>query len=229
MTTPLDARSLGEQIAEHVARDIIDGRIPEGTRVSEVELAARFGTSRSPVRDAVRILGLENLLDGSPRRQMTVVRFDYRSVANLYLVRSRLYGLAASLHATIGERADQDVLVESSHEMIRAAETDDQPLFAEANLRFHDVLFSTCGNPLLEGALNGLGALTTAYLQTRVRVVPGRLHDAGRGHLAAAEAMVDHDAARAQHAMQTVIVSAGRSLIMHESGDPELAALLDIP
>jgi len=229
MTTPLDARSLGEQIAEHVARDIIDGRIPEGTRVSEVELAARFGTSRSPVRDAVRILGLENLLDGSPRRQMTVVTFDNRSVANLYLVRSRLYGLAASLHATIGARSDQDVLIEASNDMIRASETTDQELFADANLRFHEVLFATCGNPLLERTLNGLGGLTTAYLQTRVRAVPGRLRDAGLGHLEAAEAIRDRDAFRAQQAMQGVIVGAGRSLIVHESGDAELAALLDIP
>lgn len=225
----LNAKSLGEQIADILAQDIMAGRLSEGVKLGEVELAARFGTSRSPVRDALKILAREHFVEISPRRQVTVQAFNIDSIANIYLIRSRLYGLAAAQHAMFGAAEDHAVLLASGSAMLDAAEVDDRDAFGEANLIFHHLLTSTCGNPVLENAIAGLGEFAVSYLQGRVRAVPGRLLEAAQGHLRTAEAIRDRDPVAAEKAMKGVITGAGRAMITTEAPErAELLAMLEL-
>lgn len=224
----LNAKSLGEQMAEVLARDIMDGKLEAGARLGEEELAARFGTSRSPVRDALKILDREQFVSISPRRQVNVQPFDYQSIANIFLVRSRLYGLAAAQHAMSGSAEHHERLLHDGHQMLVAAQKDDQALFGEANSDFHNLLTSTCGNPMLENAISSIGAIAVAYLQARVRTVPGRLHDSALGHIAAAQAIMAREPSRAEPLMSSIITGAGRTVLLAEAPErTDLIAMLE--
>lgn len=96
-------RSLPEQIAEACGRMIVEGRLRPGQRLTEMDLADRFGTSRGPVRDALRLLERRRLVDVLPRRGAFVRRLSLDMIADLFNVRIALAGLAIR---TLAERPD---------------------------------------------------------------------------------------------------------------------------
>jgi DNA-binding GntR family transcriptional regulator len=94
-------RSIPEQIAEQVGAAIIDGRHRPGERLIETELAAGFGVSRGPIREALRILERRHLIEIQPRRGAYVRAVSLNSIADLFNTRMALSALAAQLMAQL--------------------------------------------------------------------------------------------------------------------------------
>src|SRR3546814_12657654 len=102
-TDPVDERaaidlkersdSLVGRIAADVARAITEGRLTPGADLNSVELAARFGTSRTPVREALMLLEKEGLVEIPPRRRPRVSHVSLEEVEELYQIRVALNGL----------------------------------------------------------------------------------------------------------------------------------------
>ena len=156
------------------------GLFRPGERLVESELADRFGFSRTPIREALQRLETQSLLtrDG---RSLIVASLDHNQLAELYVVRAELEGLAARLaarHAT-----DEEVHV--LREMIEADRvlTGDPRLLARANRRFHRQLHLASHNRFLVQQLD-LVYRSMALLATT------SLSAAGRG----AAALTEHDA-----------------------------------
>src|SRR3954451_19955448 len=97
--------SLVAKIATEIAGRIVDGSLPPGADLNSVDLAARFGTSRTPVREALMLLEKEGLVEIPPRRRPRVVRFSLRDIEEIYEVRSALNGLMMELFVA---NADED-------------------------------------------------------------------------------------------------------------------------
>src|SRR5262249_46641479 len=97
--TPLTATSLADEIAFRLRSDILEGALPLGTRLQQDELCARFGVSRTPVREALRQLQALNLITLAPSRGATVRIPSRRELIEVYELRSDLDGLAARLAA----------------------------------------------------------------------------------------------------------------------------------
>lgn len=148
---PRDLRpqALGEQIAEVLAQAIVSKRIPPGAKLSEEELAAQFGTSRTPVRDAFKLLAAEHLVIIMPRRGVRVLDFDGRRIVDIYQIRGRLHGLAAGLAAERAAADQRSDLVSCAEQMKTASAADDLEAFLEANLTFHTVLEAAADNVFL--------------------------------------------------------------------------------
>lgn len=97
--------TLRERIVDAVRDSIIKGDLKPGSRVSEPELARRFGISRTPVREALRQLDSEGFLSILPRRGARVSQFDRRDYMEYYQLKALLEGYAARLATpTITER-----------------------------------------------------------------------------------------------------------------------------
>lgn len=94
LASALAPASNGEQIAKQLGQEILQGRYAPGQRIGEEAVAAQFATSRGPVRDALRILERQGLLEIRPRRGAFVVELALDDVADIFNVRCALLSLA---------------------------------------------------------------------------------------------------------------------------------------
>ncbi|WP_390910483.1 FCD domain-containing protein [Pseudosulfitobacter sp. SM2401] len=146
------------------------GTFKPGDRLVESELADRFGVSRTPIREALQRLETQSLLarDG---RSLIVASLDHNQMAELYVVRRELEGLAASLaarHATEEEVRILREMVEEDNELM-----DNPPALARANRRFHKQIHLASHNRYLVQQLD-LVHRTMALMATTSLAAVGR-------------------------------------------------------
>ena len=175
-----------------------------GDRLVENELADRFGVSRTPIREALQRLETQSLLarDG---RSLIVASLDHNQLAELYLVRAELEGLAARLaaqHATEEEIHVLAEMVEDDDKLI-----DDPSALARANRRFHKQIHLASHNRYLVQQLD-LVYRTMALMATTSLASPGRGEVAQSDHKAIVAAIADRDGDAATALLRTHISQA---------------------
>ncbi|MEM8691210.1 MAG: GntR family transcriptional regulator [Pseudomonadota bacterium] len=169
-----------------------------GDRLVESELAERFGVSRTPIREALQRLETQSLLarDG---RSLIVASLDHNQMAELYVVRRELEGLAASLaaqHATEEEVRLLRQMVEDDDKLV-----DDPPALARANRRFHKQIHLASHNRYLVQQLD-LVHRTMALMATTSLSAEGRTKIAQSEHDAIVKAIEAKDDAAAGTALR---------------------------
>ncbi|WGD31427.1 GntR family transcriptional regulator [Ancylobacter sp. WKF20] len=138
-----------EELRLQLADEITRGRLPPGTALDETVLAARFGVSRTPVREALRELAASGLVDARPHRGAVVARPSLERLQDMFDVMAELEALCAGLAAlamTPAERRQLDQLHQSMGDMMRAG---DFPAYREANEQFHAALYAGSHNDYL--------------------------------------------------------------------------------
>lgn len=150
-------------VATNALRDaIVSGVYPPGSRVIESEVATRLGMSRTPVREAIRRLGGEGIIEHVPNRGAVVPAWDRGAIKEVFDLREMLESHAIRLAAGRRTAKDLQILRESAREM-RALETDPSErrwdAYAIQNNRFHRQLFTMAGSDRLEAILVGLIAV----------------------------------------------------------------------
>ena len=192
----------GHRDAYGLILDAIDSGIYKpGDRLVESELAERFGMSRTPIREALQRLETQSLLhrDG---RSLIVASLDHNQLAELYIIRSELEGLAAALaarHATPEEvRVMRDLIEEDRGRL------DDPEALARANRRFHRQIHLASHNRYLVQQLE-LVHRSMALLATTSLAVDGRTKEALAEHEAIVEAIAAGESEAARQALKTHI------------------------
>lgn len=165
-----DHRSQHKEAYGLILEAIDDGIYSPGDRLVESELADRFGVSRTPIREALQRLETQSLLarDG---RSLIVASLDHNQMAELYLVRSELEGLAARLaaqHATAEEIGLLREMVETDKALV-----DDPAKLARTNRRFHKQVHLASHNRYVVQQLD-LVYRTMALVTTTSLAVEGR-------------------------------------------------------
>jgi len=138
--------SLGAQLAERIRSAIISAEFDLGEALSEDGLAAAFGVSRTPVREALRLLQTQGLVAVVPKSGTFVFNPSEADIAELCEFRSMLEVKAASLalqRAAAATLADLRPAVES---MVQAQAQGDMRLYGRADMAFHLAFFGHCGN-----------------------------------------------------------------------------------
>lgn len=175
---------------------IRDGSLPPGQRLTEQELARRFGVSRTPIRQALARLEAEGLLTHAPRRGLTVTRPDHAQVVELYVMREILEGAAARLaaqHASEAELAAMAELLEQEPGLFG-----DAAALAALNQRLHGLLYLAAHNRYLLKSLEQLSAHLA--LLPSLLTLEGRAESAHREHLALLRALTARDGEAAEAA-----------------------------
>lgn len=207
--TSLDAYSL-------ILAAIDDGAYKPGDRLVESELAERFGVSRTPIREAMQRLETQSLLarDG---RSLIVASLDHNELAELYVVRAQLEGLAARLAAKHATAEEVNVL----RQMVRddRALVDDPKALSRANKRFHALVHRASHNRFLVRQLDlvhrSMALLATTSLEAR-----GRGQAALDEHNAIVEAIAAGDGERADAALRAHISLAFETRLKLEANKP---------
>jgi DNA-binding GntR family transcriptional regulator len=196
-----EAGSLSDRAYYSIRELIVTLELPPGSIVSERELQDRLGVGRTPVREALRTLARERLVDVYPRRGMFVSGVDVRDLAGLSEVRLTLESHAARLaaeRATAGDRAEIGRLLE---EMEATRGALDERKLIDLDQRIHRHIYECTHNPFLEATLNEYYVLTLRiWFLALDRVV--RLDDAVNEHRELLEAIRDGDGGRAEQAMR---------------------------
>lgn len=146
----LKSQSLTSLLKGEIERLILDGGFAAGSRINENALAARFGVSRGPVREACRALAELGLVELIPNRGVFIRRIDRREAEELYDLRAGLFGLAARLLAQAVTDAQLDALQALHGRMDAVAQSFDD--YYPLNLQWHDLLLAFTGNERLIGA-----------------------------------------------------------------------------
>lgn len=202
--------------------DAIDvGIYKPGARLVESELAERFGVSRTPIREALQRLETQSLLtrDG---RSLIVASLDHNQLAELYVVRAELEGLAARLaarHATAEEVRVLRSMVEEDRKLL-----DDPEAMSRANRRFHKQIHLASHNRYLVQQLD-LVHRSMALLASTSIAAEGRPSETVAEHSAITEAIAAGDGEAAYQALKDHISRAFETRLKLDSKSAQRAGL----
>jgi len=134
---PIERRVLRHEVLLGLRTGILSGEITPGTRLLEVPLAAELGVSRGPIREALRQLEQEGLVEFFPHRGAVVVGVAEAEIETIYGIRALLEGRAFARACRVVTDEDIDSLAETVELMIEASEAGDFDAVTEYDLQFH--------------------------------------------------------------------------------------------
>jgi len=207
-----DGLPSSELVYRRLKEQIITGDMAPGSRLIELNIAADFGVSRTPVREALKRLAAENLVLADPARGMIVHAPDAREIEDVFVVREALDGLAARLAAhriTPSELARLRLIVDTMREAIRG---DRREQILISNQRFHDVIYSAAGNPMLARVASDLRDFVRRFT-TLPFASPDRVEHVLTEHEAILAALQAHDPETAQAASNKHLDAAREYLV----------------
>ncbi|WGF86669.1 GntR family transcriptional regulator [Marinivivus vitaminiproducens] len=152
-TTP--AASLHDEIVTRLRDMIVEGTFSEGARIPERELCLQFGISRTPLREALKVLAAEGLIELLPNRGARVRAMTEQDITHLFEVMSGLESLAGRL-ACLRVTDDEIARIEALHyDMYRAYLQRDLPAYSRLNQAIHEAIVAVAANPILTATYRG--------------------------------------------------------------------------
>lgn len=194
-------RTSAEDIRQQLAARIISGDLAPGTPLDETSLATEFFVSRTPIREALRLLAASGLVDQKPHARALVAKPDDATLAGMFEVMAYLEALCAGLSAIAMTATEREALDALHIGMAHVVREGDHAGYVEANEAFHSAIY--------EGAHNAYLAEVTR--STRQRLQPfrraqfqalGRLSRSHAEHGVVVDAILQGDRAGAETAMR---------------------------
>lgn len=154
--TPAPPPSLVEFVEDELRRRLLRGVYRPGERLPEVRISRELGVTRPPLREAMRLLQKEGLLDSEPRRGTFVRRLTAREIREIYVVRHALEELALDLALPLPDPAPLQRLWNEIEGMRRSVAEDDLAALTLHNLDFHRALTGLAENDRLQRSYEAL-------------------------------------------------------------------------
>ena len=190
-------KSLRGQVFDKIRSDILNGKYKRGEELVESSIGKELGISRTPVREAIRQLELEGLVQLGPNKGAFVTGISEKDVRDIYLIRARLEGLAARMAAKnitpeLLDAMEETVVLSEYH-----AKKEHYEQVCEMDSKFHKLLYKASGSRILEHTLTDFHQ----YVQ-RVRMASimkkRRMEKSNDEHDAILTAIREHDEEKAE-------------------------------
>lgn len=208
----LRTSSLPMLLEQEMERVILGGEFAPGDRINEKDIALRFGTSRGPVREALRALESSGLVEQIPNRGFFVRRLSTTQAADVYDVRAALFGLAGKLQAERITDAGIEKLRTFIADMDAAVAADDFARYVTLNFAFHEFIVIGTGNAALAQQYLALIKQLRLY-RTRSLMLGDSMHASHAEHHIMADAIAARDPAKAYAAHVHHVETAKRRLM----------------
>lgn len=156
MTEEQQSMPLRDAVFMSLRKAILTGKLKPGDRLTEVKLGKLLGTSRTPIREAIRLLELDGLVTIVAGSGARVSRMTVEDLQEVMEIRSALEQLSAGLASERITEAEKVQLREACMSFNRLTQTRDSVMIAEADVRFHDLILKAAKNGKLKGILDGL-------------------------------------------------------------------------
>ncbi len=216
--------TIADRVFEQLRQAIVEGEIPAGSKISEPEMAARYGISRGPLREAMRRLESTHLVERRPNLGARVVTLSSRQLIEIYLVREALEGMAARLAA---ERMSDEAIEElkdlmEQHRQDVAREFRQAYFQTEGDMDFHYRIVQGSGNRRLIGILcDDLYHLARMY-RCQFGMGGDRARDALKEHELVVDAIADRDGELAELLMRRHIRASRRGVEARLAAQPSM-------
>lgn len=183
-----DKSSLRGRVFNAIRESILEGKYKPGDVLRETSIAQELHVSRTPVREAIRQLELEGLVHSIPNKETIVSGVTKEDVHDIFMVRSRLEGLA-------GRRAAERITVEELKEMEEVlaltafySQREDYEHLNELDHRFHDMIYNATKSKILKHVLSDFHSYVQKTRKESM-ATPGRLKGLLEEHTAIYEAI----------------------------------------
>ena len=193
-----------EELRLQIADDIVRGRLAPGTALEEVEIAKRYGVSRTPVREVIRDLAASGLVEARPHRSALVAQPSLERLRGMFEVMAELEALCAGLCAqnmTPAERANLQAIHQDLADLTRRG---DETSYTVLNERFHTTLYAGAHNAYLAELTLATRARLQPFRRAQFRNL-GRLALSYQEHDRVVNAIQRGDKAAAEAAMRSHI------------------------
>jgi DNA-binding GntR family transcriptional regulator len=197
-----------QRLRQTIEDEIVDGVLPPGERLDEVQLAARFGVSRTPIREALLQLAVTGLIEVKPRRGAVVSTPDPTRLLEMFETMAELEAACARLAArrlTAGHQAELNAALDACR---AAAETGDTAAYYAENATFHAVVYRASRNAFLCEQAMQLSRRLAPFRRIQLRV-RNRLAQSFAEHAGAVEAILAGDEALAAERMRAHVLVQG--------------------
>jgi DNA-binding GntR family transcriptional regulator len=223
-----DRPSLVSRIAREVAAEIILGLREPASDLNSVELARQYGTSRTPIREALMLLEREGMVDIVPRRRPRVAGLTIKEIRDIYRARASLMELIAADIAGGATGAEINSLRPMLKAMRVAAKSGDSVAFFWANVDFHERNTDLGGNRVVKKIIDSL-LLRTLRLRRIGLSQSGRMQKSYLEHERLCRAYSDRDSNLASALIRTNHINGLATLealyLAHHSGVATVAGL----
>lgn len=215
---PFSTPALYEQVAERLRARIFAHELAPGAWVDEQALADEFGISRTPMREALKVLAAEGLVTLKPRRGCYVMEMSERDLDEIFPILALLEGRVAEEATRRLASADFLRLEQIHADLERHAAANDADRFFEANQAFHGALQALAGNRWLSQLIDDTRKFLKLTRRDSLRL-EGRLKQSLAEHREIMAALKSHDAGAAALAMHNHILSGRAALArLHTQG-----------
>ena len=204
--------TFAESLRKWLEAEIAAGRLAPGSRLDEQDIAVQFGVSRTPVREAFRLLAASHLVELRGRQGATVRSIKAHALIEMFQVMAELEGLCARLASRRGDKPFRERITEIHQRLISQSETGDIDAFYDVNTEFHEAIYEASRNAFLAEQTRKLRNQVAAY-RRRVTHMPSRIADTLREHEEVMRAILAHDGERAHKAMRDHLNLLGDNLL----------------
>ncbi|RZL87809.1 MAG: FCD domain-containing protein [Variovorax sp.] len=210
--------ALSEGIVSELKQLIYTGEFKPGERLNEAALALRMGTSRGPIREAIKVLAGLGIVTAVANRGVYVRQLSLREMVEIYELRALMFGYAAERaceHLTEETRKQMHDLLSA---MDAACEAEDGTLYYELNLQFHALVLTLSNNLRAHQAYDDY-VKELHLVRRKYFNAPGNMRRSNVEHRAIFDAIVASNRARARAAAERHVL-AGRERLLANFGDP---------
>ena len=202
----IEHKSLVEQIVQGLENKILEGTIKPGERIIEGTLCKTLGVSRSPVREAFRILESKGFVRSEPRKGISVAEITPQEAEDIYLIRANLESLAISL---VVKKQNPEVLKrlkELHRQMMEVAGKENVTAYFNLNLKFHETLIHACKNKRLIELINNFDKQSRRY-RLEAASTPGWMNSSVKIHKSIIKSFESGDAEEAERIRKETILN----------------------
>jgi DNA-binding GntR family transcriptional regulator len=200
-----------DQLIEQLKYEIFSGLLKPGDQLEEADLAARFGVSRTPIREAIRSMVDCGLLETRPRKGAIIRVLSAKELNDLFEVAAELEGMACRLASEGLTQTAKKTIKVGLDQCQAATEAQDIPAYAAANIAFHSSIHQASGNNWLVEQLTQIQARINVYRLMPYEIV-GRLETSLQEHKEICDAIFASDGLRANTLMRDHMMLQGQRL-----------------
>jgi DNA-binding GntR family transcriptional regulator len=217
---PISKTSLVDEICKYLRNAIYNFHLKPGDQINELELIKRVGVSRSPIREAVRLLEGEGIIERHTHRGVFVKKVTLVEVREIFAIRAVLEALAAEQAIPNFGRSDLDALSEIYQEMEQAVRVSKIDVYLQLNFSFHRTFIKLAQNKALEKLLRKLGGQSRWFMFASLSVMNDNLIASLQEHRSILDSFAQGDPSLAAGIVRNHILQGGKRIEEFLSIDP---------